>query len=274
MEQLESTAVVRCATLPTGLWRSERAGLGRDALAVFRFRLSHEKEPDALVRALLQPDELVRAERYRRVEDQRRFVYARGLLRLLAGAYTHQPPASVRFKAGVNKKPELAGAAGWHFNVSHSGDWILIAFSQTPVGVDVEWVNPTLPLNDLLPTSFSPDERAYVAAQADARPAFFHLWTRKEALAKATAKGIDDDFYRLPCLEGTHHPPVHLLGQGAWMVWSFTVTDAYPAAVAHQATGLPDHGLPDHGLPDHGLPAEITTPRFYTLDAGAFFAGF
>lgn len=269
MEQHGSTTIVYCATLPTIAWLRQPARPYADELAVFRFQLTDRAGLDAHLRRWLQPDELARAERYRRNEDQRRFVYARGLLRLLAGAYTNQLPALVRFKAGINQKPELAGAAGWHFNVSHSGDWILIAFSQTAVGVDVEQVNPALPLTNVLPASFSQNEQAYVVAQADARLSFYHLWTRKEALAKATAKGIDDDLHRLPCLDGAHSPPVHLLGEGAWTVWSFAVADAYSAAVAYQATGMPDRRAADHGVPDRTL-----TPRFYTLDAGSLIAGF
>lgn len=263
-ESPESTAVVHCAAFSAVTWLSGAAWSRHDAPAVFRFRLADGDGLSAHLRSVLQPDELARAGRYRREYDQRRFTYARGLLRRIAGAYTNQAPASVRFVVGANRKPELADAADWQFNVSHSGDWILIVFGKAPVGIDVEQVNPDMALDDLLPFSFSPDEQAHVAAQADTRRSFYHLWTRKEALAKATAKGIDDDFYRLPSLDGVHRPPAHLIGQGGhWAVRSFAVADAYLAAVAYQVTATVDHASVD----------SIRTPSFYTLDAQLVIVG-
>lgn len=256
MDKLSET--VHCITLPGDPWLSADACPYREDLAVFRLGLDNNAPLVAHLPELLQPDERDQAGRFRQPGDRRRFTLARGLLRLIAGAYLNRSPAEIRFAAGPNRKPELVDAPGWHFNVSHSGDWILLAFGRVPVGVDVEYVDPRFATADLLPVSFSPEERAYVAAQVDVHRAFYHLWTRKEALAKATGRGIDDNFAHLPALDGTHHLASQVLGQdGRWAVWSVTVASAYPAAVAYR-------------LPD--APDPTVTPRFYTVDGGSLLA--
>lgn len=217
-----------------------------DVMAVFRFQLTEQAD---MPLALLQPDEIHRAERYRRMEDRQRFVYARGLLRMLVGRYTHQPPEQVRFAKSATGKPVLAGETGWHINVSHSGNWILLAMGRVDLGVDVEQMQPQFAFDDILSTSFSPAEQAFVREGADSQRRFYQLWTRKEALIKATGKGMDDDFSRIPALDGSHQTGSQLIGgTGDWQVMGFAISDHYSGAVAYPAT------------------AEL--PKFYTLESG------
>ena len=176
----------------------------------------------------------MKAERYHQPGDVLRFIGTRGMLRVLLARYTHQLPGSIEFAPGPNRKPELKHSGGWQFNVSHAGNWILIAIGKAHVGVDVDQVNPDFSFRDVMDASFSPAERQYINGCMDARRGFFELWTRKEALVKATAKGIDDEFDQMPSLPGTHPVGSRLLGSaGHWTVSSFAVADGYPAAVAH-----------------------------------------
>lgn len=187
--------------------------------------------------ALLQPDEQTRAGRYRRETDQQRFITARAVLRLLLGQTLRQPPASIRFGVGANKKPFVNDAATVQYNVSHAGDWVLIALGQTPVGIDIERIDNTFSLGDLLANSFGPAEQAFIRHGVDHARAFYGLWTRKEALVKATAKGIDDDFPRIPSLDGTHRIEHSRIGSAAdWYVGSFSPAEEYVAAVAYPAS--------------------------------------
>ena len=220
-----------------------------EAMAVFRCQLPEQTRMPPVLRSLLQPDEIARAERYHRVEDRQRFVYARGLLRMLAGRYTGQPPGQVRFTKDANGKPVLAGDTGWHINVSHSGNWILLAIGKTDLGVDVEEMQPQFAFSDILPTSFSPAEQAYVSAGADSRRRFYQLWTRKEALIKATGKGMDDYFSQIPALDGLHQTESQVIGgTGDWQVMGFGISPHCSGAVAY--------------------PSTAETPKFYTLESG------
>ncbi|GAB3768732.1 4'-phosphopantetheinyl transferase superfamily protein [Spirosoma horti] len=200
---------------------------------------------------MLQPDEISRAERYHRTEDRQRFIYARGWLRVLTGRYTGQVPKQVRFTKDANNKPALLGNTDWHVNVSHSGNWILLAVGKVSLGVDVEQIQTSFSFNDILPASFSQAEQAYVKADTDSRRRFYQVWTRKEALIKATGKGMDDDFSQVPALDGLHRTESRIIGgTGDWQVAGFVVSADYMGAVAYQAT--------------------VETPKFYTLESGLF----
>lgn len=234
-----NAASVTCTSLPAVTWQAGPVGSLTDELAVFGIAPSDSTALLPHLRKLLSPDEMARAARYRRPEDQLRFSGTRGLLRVLLARYTHQPADRIEFVAGVNRKPELKIPTGWHFNVSHSGNRILIAIGKPRLGVDLEWINPDFPFRDVLPVSFSPEEQEHIEACPDARLCFYRLWTRKEALVKATAKGMDDDFSRIPSLTGTHPTDSQLIGQdGHWTVVSFTIADGYPAAVAHDGPSV------------------------------------
>ena len=245
-------ASVTCIDLQPVTWQVWPTDSVTDELAVFRMALSEGAKFMPYLRKLLSPDEIGRAARYRRPDDQLRFSGTRGLLRVLLGHYTHQPPDRLEFVVGVSGKPTLKENVGWHFNVSHSGNWLLIAIAKTPVGVDLEQVNPDFPFRDVLPVSLSPDEQWHIDGCPDARLCFYQLWTRKEALVKATANGLGDAPDRIPSLPGTHPIETLLPGrEGHWTVGSFTVAGGYPAAVAHEGDSL-------------------VMPLFYTLDSSLF----
>jgi len=146
--------------------------------------------------ALLGSDERERAHRFHFPEDWRRYVYGRGLLRWLLGAYLGVDPASLKFTYSEHGKPELAAgvsARPLHFNLSHSGTKLLLAFAwERRVGADVEQVTGNRDLEQIANRFFSPAERsALLALQGDIRKEAFYLcWSRKEAFLKAVGDGL------------------------------------------------------------------------------------
>src|SRR5262249_32637539 len=82
--------------------------------------------------------ELERASRYGTARLRQAFTIGRGILRLLAGRYLDLPAAAVRFAYGERGKPRIEGACKLRFNLAHSGDRALYAFSfESEIGVDV-----------------------------------------------------------------------------------------------------------------------------------------
>jgi len=153
--------------------------------------------------ALLAADEQARAARFVRARDRRRFVRCRAALRQILGGLLGESPASLRFRAGGQGKPELdsagAGAdltanrADLRFNVSHSAELALIAVCLgRELGVDLERVRPIGEAGRIVASFFSPAEQAEFAAIAgDARSlAFQRGWTRKEAVLKGLGIGL------------------------------------------------------------------------------------
>jgi len=104
------------------------------ALDVRRF----DPLPPTLHDALSDGDRAAAA-RFRFPADRQRFRLGRGMVRHLVSAAVGMPAAELPLVAADHGKPCLADAqAAVHFNVSHSGDLVLVAFGNLPVGVDIE----------------------------------------------------------------------------------------------------------------------------------------
>jgi 4'-phosphopantetheinyl transferase len=92
-------------------------------------------------------------------------------------------------------KPRLISkqGRGLRFNVTHSGDLILLAITMSrTIGVDVERIRTNLELDRIAARFFSPIEyNIWVSLAGQARyEAFFACWTRKEAYLKARGLGL------------------------------------------------------------------------------------
>ncbi len=185
--------------------------------------------------AVLTGDEQQRANKYHHQKDQHRFILARGILRFLLALYSGQQAADIRFTIGGNKKPVMvqSGPGEIHYNVSHAGNMILIAFGNSPVGIDVANIDPSFDYAGILHDCFSDEEAVYIQLSPDPMRTFFQLWSRKEALLKATGKGIDDDLKLVPCVDGFHRAPAAVAGcETDMMVDSFDVGDSYVGSSA------------------------------------------
>lgn len=146
--------------------------------------------------SLLSRDEHERAARFVADLHRRRFMTARGILRLLLGHYLQADPASLKFGLGAYGKPFLKDYR-LHFSVSHSGDRALFAFAEEgPIGADLERIdleqmrNPELShLAERVLSKPEAEELAEIPIEQRAE-AFLSCWTRKEAYVKATGDGL------------------------------------------------------------------------------------
>ncbi len=86
--------------------------------------------------------------------------------------------------ADENGKPYFKNHPDFYFNISHSGDLIAVAFSSSPVGVDIEKLrDANLKIAE---RRFTDKEKQFIKNNLD----FFYVWTRKEAYLKRTGKGL------------------------------------------------------------------------------------
>lgn len=173
---------------------SEFPRLGVTDVHVWRIGLRLKKSELARCRATLTTDERTRAARLLSPTHGRRFTAGRGILRRLLGKYLGTPPEDVILTCNTYGKPSLGGGAPrLRFNLSHSGDIALYAFSRSrELGVDIERVDPKMATEAIADQFFSPTEvTALRAVPRSRRPrAFFACWTRKEAYIKARGKGL------------------------------------------------------------------------------------
>ena len=146
---------------------------------------------------LLDELERGRYDAYRLEIDQRRFLTGRTLAKTLVAERLGRPAESVRLDATCDDCGKPHGRprvpdSDLVLSISHSGNLIGLAVTEgVPVGLDVETSNRTAD-GSLVDYALSPAEREAVAGLSDeARSAaFFVYWTRKEAVMKATGKGL------------------------------------------------------------------------------------
>jgi len=148
-----------------------RRRLRSDIVHVWRWWPALAPDDSEELNAFLSPDENIRAERFHFERDRRRYKACRIYLRLLLAAYSGQDAAAIEFRYGPQGKPDInrdslpAALAGLQFNLSHSGDAALFAFSlDRSIGVDVELMRPGLDFASLADISFSKLERDSVVA--------------------------------------------------------------------------------------------------------------
>lgn len=161
---------------------------------IWRFGLDVPRDRLDRFEATLNIEERARADRFRGEGLRKKFVAGRGALRSLLGSYLGRNPADVRLRYGVHGKPILEDdPGGLSFNLAHSGDVALCAFSNgRAVGVDIEIERPLENGANIIKRFFSTSEQAaFHALPASERLRGFYLgWTRKEAFLKATGTGL------------------------------------------------------------------------------------
>lgn len=170
--------------------------LAGNEIHVFAATLSWPADILKQFATILSPDETARANKFKFERHRNRFIAGRGALREILALYLNANPSELTFDYSPNGKPTLAGQfakTGIHFNLAHSEELALIAVTRIGiVGVDVERVRAVKEMDHLVARFFSPreSEAFQKVSEAEKPAAFFNLWTRKEALLKATGEGI------------------------------------------------------------------------------------
>ena len=84
-------------------------------------------------------------------------------------------------------KPWFPAAPELHFSISHSGGRWVCAFTDAPVGLDLQAHRPCRALA-LARRFFAPEEAEWLRSRGEA--AFFDLWCAKESWLKYTGRGL------------------------------------------------------------------------------------
>ncbi len=179
---------------------------------------------------LLEDSEKQKLSRIIKQEDKNIFLCSQVMKRIVCGHYLNIPPNEISFDFTKNKKPFISGQADFHFNISHSGNWMTMMFSKDPCGIDVEKIQPDLDFDGVMQSAFHPDEIRYVQQSSDLTKAFFRIWTIKESFLKATGVGLIDNLIDLnmmnPPTKGSPNPG---------LIQSFMVEGNYWCSICYQA---------------------------------------
>lgn len=148
---------------------------------------------DETFRALFQrlsPDRQEYVSKFRRASDYQRSVLGDALARRMLRDKLGRERTNMEIIRNAYGKPFLKDHDNLHFNVSHSGQWVVCAVGYEPVGIDVEKME-NIDM-DIAKRYFHKTEfNALLNCPPSERLSrFFDLWTLKESYIKAVGKGL------------------------------------------------------------------------------------
>lgn len=148
---------------------------------------------------LMSEEKKNKVDKLRFDEDKKRSVCGDMLAKKAVAEFSDIRAEDVKLSTKENGKPYPANADA-HINISHSGDWVVCAISQKPVGIDIEEIRP---INLKIAKRFYTEEEIFYLFGHTPQESeftetkdyvvhkrFFEIWTAKEAYLKYTGEGI------------------------------------------------------------------------------------
>ncbi|ELQ6021661.1 4'-phosphopantetheinyl transferase superfamily protein [Cronobacter turicensis] len=175
------------------LWREVAYFKDNDGedIIVFVGNYSDFTQDDAI---FLSEDEKIMSQKFSSVSARNRYIAGKAFLRRALGFMFNKGP----FQGAVLKdeygKPYIVDFdQNINFNVSHTGNVIVIAFSKNkPLGIDIELKNRSIHQH-LVGYIFTDEEAEEILSKADWPEYFLRAWTRKEAVLKCIGCGFACD---------------------------------------------------------------------------------
>jgi len=208
---------------------------------------------DAGMPALLSAGEREALRRYVRERDQLAYLRRRLIRRLVISTYTEVSACELGFESTCaicgstsHGKPRLSVVelTDLEFSCSHSSETAVVAVGRKQaLGADIEKIDRTHPVDDLLAFTSDRDERDRFEAhtEKDKVASFYALWTLKEAYLKAIGVGLSQDLATL-AVEFEKGRPAALADRTpkrprGWRVVLAPLRD-YCIAVSHQVDAV------------------------------------
>jgi len=186
---------------------------------------------------LLSEEEQNRAHRFRFRKDHNLFVMGRCFTKIMLAHYTDGTPESVKIIPDSFGKPTCE--INLYFNISHADDELLLGFSKSEIGVDIERIDPAVDIESIGESHFSENELQQLMNRTrDERvEMFFEIWTKKEALIKAIGKGLSiplQDFNVTHPNGKVHWKFPNEKNYGNWYLQNVETKQGFKAAFATQ----------------------------------------
>jgi 4'-phosphopantetheinyl transferase len=227
------------------VWHRDRGNYELPAGEVHVWRATLDAPRDVMARfsRVVSADEHTRAGKFHFEADRKRHIIGRGISRLLLGYCLGIAPGQLKFDHNEFGKPSLQVGLPLCFNLSHSGELVLVALAHgRTIGIDVERIRKDMAQAEIARRFFSPRECAALAGLTPDKQceAFFACWTRKEAYLKARGDGLSlplDQFDvafvpgEVPRLLATRHDPAEV---HRWTIRALDPGYGCKAAVAAQ----------------------------------------
>lgn len=149
--------------------------------------------------SLMSEDKQQRVNRFRFVDDKKRTVAGEMLARKAISEWCRVTPEIITFGIKEHGKPYVKDLAV-EFNISHSGEMVVCAVNDKPIGIDIEQIRPiNLTIAKRICTDeellylfgHQPTDKDFTyTTDMEILTRFFELWTAKEAYGKCIGEGI------------------------------------------------------------------------------------
>ncbi len=97
----------------------------------------------------------------------------------------------IKFQKNHFGKPYLKECSKFNFNISHSGDFVVCAIDDKPIGIDIEEVK-NIEYYEIAKNFFTKREYEYIVKHNSDAPLskFYEIWTLKESYIKCCGQGL------------------------------------------------------------------------------------
>ena len=128
--------------------------------------------------------------KFRFVEDRNRCLIGDLLARYTICRKYNLPLEAMQLSEDSFGKPKVTNYKDIHFNISHSGSWVVCAVDDVPVGIDVELIKP-IDIG-IAKRFYSREEyiKLMMLNEEERMEYFYKLWTLKESYIKAIGRGL------------------------------------------------------------------------------------
>ncbi|PGS41332.1 4-phosphopantetheinyl transferase [Bacillus cereus] len=132
---------------------------------------------------------LSKARKFNNFKDTVRTTIGELLLRYLLEKHGCLNGLSATILRNLYGKPYLEDTTpNLHFNISHSGEWVVCIIDNNPVGIDIEMICE-IDVKNII-SLFHPFEANKINEAPDMINYFYNTWTVKESVLKLTGKGL------------------------------------------------------------------------------------
>lgn len=140
---------------------------------------------------LISDENKYKIQKFINEKDKMRTLIGEILIRTIIIEHLGVSNKNIEFKKNLYGKPYVEDYPNIHFNISHSGEYVLCAFDNKPIGVDIEEIKD-IEFEDIIKSFFAEQEIYYIinGEKNTQINRFYDIWTLKESYIKCLGQGL------------------------------------------------------------------------------------
>jgi len=140
---------------------------------------------------LIDKERIYKIKKYINKKDKIRTIIGEILVKTIASNKLNININSLFFDRDIYGKPTLKGYPKFNFNISHSGNYVVCAIDDNPIGIDIEKTK-TIDYKEIAKSFFSASEFDYIMKKDSNSQlsTFYEIWTLKESYIKCCGQGL------------------------------------------------------------------------------------